>query len=98
LAQDKDQNGPCEHGNKPAVSIKGGEFLDPAKKVKKGYNTKDWLENLRERDHLEDLGVDGRIILERILDKRGESCGLDSSAELGPVAGSYEHVMNLRVP
>jgi hypothetical protein len=27
------------------------------------------MENLKERDHLEDLGVDGKIILERILQK-----------------------------
>jgi hypothetical protein len=28
-----------------------------------------WLENLKGRDHLEDLGVDGDIILEWILGK-----------------------------
>jgi len=28
-----------------------------------------WSENLKERDHLEDLGVDGRAILEFILEK-----------------------------
>jgi len=28
-----------------------------------------WWGNLRERDHLEDLGVDGRIILRRIFRK-----------------------------
>jgi hypothetical protein len=28
-----------------------------------------WLENLTERDHSEDLGVDGRIILEWIIGK-----------------------------
>jgi len=28
-----------------------------------------WMENLRDRDHLEDLGVDGRIILRWILRK-----------------------------
>jgi hypothetical protein len=28
-----------------------------------------WLENLMGRDHLEDLGVDGKIILEWILRK-----------------------------
>jgi hypothetical protein len=30
------------------------------------------LENLKVRDHLEDLGVDGKIILEWILGKYGE--------------------------
>jgi hypothetical protein len=30
-----------------------------------------WLENLKGRDHLQDLGVDENIILERILGKWG---------------------------
>jgi len=30
-----------------------------------------WSENLKGRDHAEDLGVDGRIILEWILGKYG---------------------------
>jgi hypothetical protein len=29
-----------------------------------------WLENLKGRDDLEDLGVDGKIILERVLRKQ----------------------------
>jgi hypothetical protein len=33
--------------------------------------TKFWLENLKERDHFEDLGIDGKIILEWILGKEG---------------------------
>jgi hypothetical protein len=37
-----------------------------------------WSENLKGRDHLEDLGIDGRIISEWILEKKG-SCGLDLS-------------------
>jgi hypothetical protein len=32
-------------------------------------HTKLWFENLKGRDHLEDLGVDGKIILELILGK-----------------------------
>jgi len=38
-----------------------------------------WLENLVGRDHLEDLGVDGKIILEWILGHRVLSCGLHAS-------------------
>jgi hypothetical protein len=30
-----------------------------------------WLENLNERDHLEDLGTDGKIILGWVLRKYG---------------------------
>jgi hypothetical protein len=35
--------------------------------------------NLKERDHLEDLGMDGKIILNCILRNGVEGCGLDSS-------------------
>jgi hypothetical protein len=34
-------------------------------------------ENLKERDHFEDIGEDGRIILKRSLKRMG-GCGLDS--------------------
>jgi hypothetical protein len=40
------------------VALWGGE-------VKRGF----WLENLRGKNHFEDLGVDGRIILRWILRK-----------------------------
>jgi hypothetical protein len=32
-----------------------------------------WLKNVRGRKHLENLGVDGRVILEWILGKYGEN-------------------------
>jgi hypothetical protein len=35
-------------------------------------------ENLKGRDHSEDLGLDWRIILEWILEKQVKGCGLDS--------------------
>jgi hypothetical protein len=38
-----------------------------------------WSENLKERGHFEDLGIDVRIIFERILRKLGVSCRLDIS-------------------
>jgi hypothetical protein len=38
-----------------------------------------WLENLKERDHLEDLGIDRKKILEWILGKSVGGCGLDLS-------------------
>jgi hypothetical protein len=48
-----------------------------------------WLENVKGGVHLEDLGIDGRIILER---NNVGSCGLDSygSGE-GPVVDCCEH-------
>ena len=36
-----------------------------------------WWGNLRERDHLENLGVDGRVILKWIIKKCVCGCGLD---------------------
>ena len=36
-----------------------------------------WWENLRERDHLEDAGVDGRITLKMDLQEVGWGHGLD---------------------
>jgi hypothetical protein len=39
-----------------------------------------WLENTKGKDHhMEDLSVDGKIILEWILGNRAAECGLDSS-------------------
>jgi hypothetical protein len=41
-------------------------------------HTKFWLGILNGRDHLEDVGVDGRIILEWVLRNRVGRCGLES--------------------
>jgi hypothetical protein len=53
-------------------------------------HTEFWWRDLRERDHLKDLGIDGRIILKWILNK------LDGKAWTGLiwlkiVAGACEH-------
>jgi len=50
-----------------------------------------WLEKLMGTDHLEDLGIDEKIILDWILRKQGWGWELDSSgSRQGPVMGSCE--------
>jgi hypothetical protein len=46
------------------------------------------LENLKGRDYLEELDVNGKIALEWILGKQGELDAYGSGQ--GPVAGSYK--------
>jgi len=41
-------------------------------------HTKFWSENLKEREHAEDLGLPGKIILEWVLGKKVVRCGLDA--------------------
>jgi hypothetical protein len=49
------------------------------------------LENLKRRHHLEDLGIDGRIILKYVSKMRGRGDRLDlSGSGHEPVAGSCE--------
>jgi hypothetical protein len=59
-----------------------------------------WCGNLRERNHLEDLGVDGRIILKTDLQEVG--CRVMYWIELAQDGDSWralvKAVMNLRVP
>jgi len=38
--------------------------------VRRGAYTVFWLGNMHERDHLEDVGIDGRIILKWIFRRR----------------------------
>jgi hypothetical protein len=57
-----------------------------------------WLENLKGRDHLEDLGVDGRIIFEWILRKYGGRMELDAAQDRDQWWDLVKSVMNLRFP
>jgi hypothetical protein len=56
------------------------------------------LENLKGRDHLEDLGVDGKIILEWILGKYDGKFWSGYSWLRDQWRAVVNTVMNLRVP
>jgi hypothetical protein len=49
------------------------------------------LGNLNGRNHSEELSIEGRIILKRILEKLVESCGVHATGSVeGPLAGCCE--------
>jgi hypothetical protein len=64
-------------------------------------HTEFWWGNPKERDHLEDLGVDGRMILKWILKKYGGLVGVNSILlvkDRKKWQAVVKAVMNLRVP
>ena len=62
-------------GDQTQMNETGGEYSIYGGEVHTGV----WRRNLRERDHLQDPGIDGIIILRLIFMKRGGGHGLDCS-------------------
>ena len=61
--------------------------------------TRFWWGNLRGRDHLEDPGVDGRVMLKWIFKKwDGDMDWIDLAQDRGSWRTLVNGVMNLRVP
>jgi hypothetical protein len=61
-------------------------------------HTKFWLENLKGKHHLKELGIDGKAILEWILKNGLEECGLESSEDRDQWQAVVNMVMNIHVP
>jgi hypothetical protein len=57
-----------------------------------------WFDNLRKRDHLENLGLDKRIILKFILNIIGSVDWIDVAQIRGRLLTLVNAVMNFRVP
>ena len=65
------------------------------KKVHTGF----WRRDLRERNHLEDLDIDGRIILKLIFEKwNGRTEWIDLAQDRDRRRALVNMVINLRVP
>jgi hypothetical protein len=54
--------------------------------------------NLRKRDHFEDTGIDGRIILRCVFRKLGGMCWIDPAQDRDRRRALVNAVMNFRVP
>ena len=62
-------------------------------------HTECWWKNLRKREHLEDSGVDGRIILKWILEKWDrDTDSIDMAQDRDRWQALVNAVMNLQVP
>jgi len=59
--------------------------------------TVSWLENLKVRDHSENLGVDEKIILERVKGNRYHSVFISPSSLRCAIGLTSQHVMTTSV-
>jgi hypothetical protein len=57
-----------------------------------------WSESMEGRDHLEDLGVDGRIVFKQMFGKEDGRVWIDLDGNRNWLQAVVNMVMNLRVP